>query len=80
MAPYRSRITWGPLLPTDRARDILDEIALVSQGIHSRRRAAANLGDADHDIDFAAWLAENTQITSAGPPLAGNATERIQVS
>jgi hypothetical protein len=79
MAPYRSRITWGPLLPTDRARDILDEVALVNAGIHSRARAAANLGDADHATDFAAWLTENRRIRAEGGPIAAAAAERIAV-
>ncbi len=79
MAPYRSRITWGPLLPTDRARDILDEVALVNAGIHSRSRAAANLGDADHGTDFAAWLAENQRIQAEGGAVEAAAAERIAV-
>jgi hypothetical protein len=81
MAPYRSRITWGPLLPTDRARDILDEIALVNAGIHSRGRAAVNLGDSDHETDFAAWLTENAAIVAAGGvPAEPSQSERIGVS
>ncbi|MHB8576800.1 MAG: portal protein [Dehalococcoidia bacterium] len=81
MRPYRSRIIWGPLLPTDRAREVLDEIALVNAGIHSRDRAAANLGDLDHETDFAQWLAENQRIQAEGGVPAGPGTsERIEVS
>jgi hypothetical protein len=81
MAPYRSRVVWGPLLPTDRARDILDEIALVNAGIRSRARASANLGDPDHESDFARWLEENRAIHAAGGiPAEPGQSERLQVS
>jgi len=81
MAPYRTRIVWGSLLPTDRAREVLDEIALVNTGIHSRDRAATNLGDRDHEADFAAWLQENQAITAAGGiPSEPGQTDRIAAS
>jgi len=71
----------GKLLPTDRAREVLDEIALVNAGIHSRDRAAVNLGDLDHETDFQQWLAENDRIRAAGGiPTAPSASERIEVS
>lgn len=57
-APYRSRIVWGPVVPEDRSRLVADEQALVASGIHSRRRAADELGVADPDAEFARWLEE----------------------
>jgi hypothetical protein len=57
-APYRSRITWGSVLPLDRSRQVEDERALVAAGIHSRRRAADNLGVGDPEAEFARWLEE----------------------
>ncbi len=57
-APYRSRIVWGPVAPEDRSRLVADEQALVASGIHSRRRAADELGVADPDAEFARWLEE----------------------
>ena len=57
-APYRSRIVWGPLLPQDRSRLAEDEARLVAAGIHSRRRAADELGVEDPETEFARWLAE----------------------
>lgn len=81
MQPYRSRVIWGPLLPSDRAREVLDEIALVNAGIHSRARAAANLGDLDHETDFHTWLSENSTIAAAGGiPAEPSQTERIEVT
>ena len=80
LAPYRCRVNWGPLLPVDRARDILDEIALVGAGIHSRARASDRLGDSDHDVDFAAWLRENAAIAAhGGEPHGSGESERITV-
>jgi hypothetical protein len=80
LAPYRCRVNWGPLLPVDRARDILDEIALVGAGIHSRSRASARLGDADHGVDFTAWLQENGAIAAVGgEPRSSGESERITV-
>ena len=57
-APYRTRIAWGSVLPLDRSRLVEDERALVAAGIHSRRRAAANLGVADPEAEFTRWLEE----------------------
>ncbi len=57
-APYRSRIVWGPLLPVDRSRLVPDETRLVAAGIHSRRRAADELGVDDPDREFQRWLEE----------------------
>ena len=63
-APHRSRIVWGPVVPRDRSRLIVDEKSLVAAGIHSRRRAADELGVADPDAEFARWLEEQEQIRS----------------
>ncbi len=60
--PYRSRIVWGAVIPRDRSRLIGDEKSLVAAGIHSRRRAADELGVADPDAEFARWLEEQEQI------------------
>ena len=60
-APYRSRIVWGPLLPQDRSRLVQDEVKLVSAGIHSRRRAADDLGVDDPELEFERWREEERQ-------------------
>jgi Phage portal protein, SPP1 Gp6-like len=57
-APYRSRVVWGELLPIDRTRLVTDETRLVAAGIHSRRRAADELGVADPDSEFERWREE----------------------
>ena len=57
-APYRSRVVWGSLLPVDRSRLVLDETRLVAAGIHSRRRAADELGVADPEAEFERWREE----------------------
>ncbi len=57
-APYRSRIVWGSVLPLDRSRLVEDERVLVGAGIHSRRRAADELGVEDPEGEFRRWLAE----------------------
>jgi len=57
-APYRSRVVWGSVLPLDRSRLVADEQALVASGIHSRRRAADNLGVEDPEAEFRRWLEE----------------------
>lgn len=56
--PYRSRIAWGSVLPLDRSRQVEDERTLVASGIHSRRRAADNLGVGDPESEFTRWLEE----------------------
>lgn len=61
-APYRSRIAWGSVLPLDRSRLVADERALVASGIHSRRRAADELGVEDPELEFTRWLAEQRAV------------------
>lgn len=61
-APYRSRAVWGSLLPEDRSRLVADERALVEAGIHSRRRAAGELGVADPEEEFRRWLEERERL------------------
>ena len=61
-APYRSRVVWGPVVPQDRSRLVADERALVDAGIHSRRRAADELGVSDPDSEWRRWLEEESAI------------------
>jgi hypothetical protein len=65
-APYRSRVVWGSLLPTDRSRLVQDETRLVAAGIHSRRRAADELGVSDPDAEFQRWREEETEVAGEG--------------
>ena len=51
--PVRPKVLWGPILPQDRSRLVQDEDTLVRSGIHSRRRAMANLGIDDPDRELA---------------------------
>jgi hypothetical protein len=57
-APYRSRVVWGSVLPLDRSRLVDDERVLVAAGIHSRRRAADELGVEDPEGEFRRWVEE----------------------
>ena len=61
-APYRSRVVWGELLPVDRSRLVTDEARLVAAGIHSRRRAADELGVADPESEFERWREETAAL------------------
>jgi len=63
-APYRSRIVWGSVLPLDRSRLVEDERVLVAAGIHSRRRAADELGVEDPEAEFRRWLEEQQAVGS----------------
>ena len=74
---YRTRIVWGPVVPQDRSRLVEDERALVDAGIHSRRRAADELGVADPDEEFSRWLEEQERID--GPAAATNGNGRAAV-
>jgi hypothetical protein len=65
-APYRTRIVWGPVLPQDRSRLVADERALVEAGIHSRRRAADELGVEDPESEFKRWLEEEGSVAGKG--------------
>jgi hypothetical protein len=61
-APFRTRAMWGSVLPADRSRLVEDERALVASGIHSRRRAADELGVDDPDAEFSRWLEEQGMV------------------
>jgi len=63
-APYRTRIVWGELLPADESRRVMDETRLVAAGIHSRRRAANQLGVEDPESEFERWQMESAAIES----------------
>ncbi|MBF6601078.1 MAG: phage portal protein [Dehalococcoidia bacterium] len=63
-APYRSRVVWGTVLPADRSRLVEDERVLVASGIHSRRRAANELGVDDPEAEWARWLAEQAALAA----------------
>jgi hypothetical protein len=56
-------IAWGTVLPTDRDREVANEVALVGAAVHSRRHAADTLGEVDDpDAEFGRWLAEQAQL------------------
>ncbi|HLF77031.1 MAG TPA: phage portal protein [Dehalococcoidia bacterium] len=62
--PYRTRMVWSPLLPVDRTRLVQDETRLVAAGIHSRRRAADELGVEDPEGEWARWREEAISIAA----------------
>jgi hypothetical protein len=68
-APYRTRVVWGPVVPRDRSIQVADEGRLVASGIHSRRRAADELGVSDPDAEFARWLEEQRALGNGGDAL-----------
>ncbi len=61
-APYRTRIVWGELLPADESRRVMDETRLVAAGIHSRRRAADEIGVDDPEAEFERWRSEQSAV------------------
>lgn len=73
----RPRVVWGPILPKDLARQVLNEQALVQTGIHSRRTAMNELGVVDTEQEFRKWLEERETILkmnrqlNAKPPKNG---------
>ena len=66
-APYRSRVVWAPLLPIDHSRLVTDETRLVAAGIHSRRRAADEVGVEDPEAEFERWRQEEQQLEEPSP-------------
>lgn len=76
----RTRIVWGPVVPPDRSRLVEDERALVQAGIHSRRRAADELGVADPESEFGRWLEEQVALEAgSGMREAGRENGRAAV-
>jgi hypothetical protein len=61
-------IVWGSILPTDRDREVANEVALTAAGVHSRRFATDQLGGiSDPDAEFERWLDEQRQAAAATP-------------
>jgi hypothetical protein len=56
------RVSWGMVLPQDRARVVGNETALVQAGVHSRRRAMDELGVEDPEAELKIWLEEREAI------------------
>ncbi len=75
------QVSWGSIIPQDRAREAQNEQLLVQSGIHSRRTAMDGLGIRDPDREFQLWLEERERIMQmnqqlkAGPG-GGGARER----
>jgi hypothetical protein len=73
LAPYRTRVVWGPVLPQDRSRLAEDEARLVAAGIHSRRTAAGLLDVADPEGEWQRWRDESLTLSqSNGEPGEGH--------
>lgn len=58
----RPEVIWGPLLPRDADKLVVNEQILVQGGIHSRRRAMDELGVVDPEAEFGRWLEERAAI------------------
>ena len=53
LAPYRTSIEWGAILPQDQAQIARQEIELVKNGLRSRRTAMARFGVSDPEGEMA---------------------------
>ena len=53
LAPYRTAIEWGAILPQDQAQITRQEIELVRSGLRSKRTAMARFGVQDPDAELA---------------------------
>jgi hypothetical protein len=51
-APYRSRIIWPPLLPTDGEAEVRNNVSLVAAGLRSRRTAMDRLGEESPEAEL----------------------------
>jgi hypothetical protein len=59
---FQPRIVWGAVLPTDRIQLVANEASLVTNGIHSRKRAMDEVGVKDPEAEFAHWMEEQKEI------------------
>jgi len=57
-----AEVVWAPVLPRDLAGVVKSEETMVQNGIHSRRRAMAEVGVADPEEEFVRWLEERSAI------------------
>jgi len=70
----RLRVVWGPVLPQDMTRLVVNEQTLVQTGIHSRRRAMDELGVKDPENEFKRWLEEREAILRMNKELNAKST------
>jgi len=70
----RLRVVWGPVLPQDMTRLVINEQTLVQTGIHSRRRAMDELGVKDPENEFKRWLEEREAILRMNKELNAKST------
>ncbi|MBI4285931.1 MAG: phage portal protein [Chloroflexi bacterium] len=67
----RLDVVWAPVLPRDMARQVANEQVMVQAGIHSRRRAMAEVGVIDPESEFSQWLVERETILRMNKELNG---------
>ena len=73
LAPYRTAIEWGAILPQDQAQITRQEIELVRSGLRSKRTAMARFGVQDPDAELA--LIDGEQTSSDTGSREDSATE-----
>lgn len=82
-AGLSARVVWGAVTPRDRSADVRDEQVLVASGIHSRRRAADELGVEDSERELERWLEEERLVATAGAvaePAGGDGARSLSSS
>lgn len=62
-APYRARVIWPPLLPSDSEAEVHNNVALVSAGLRSHRTAMDRLGEESPEAELERIEEENDGAT-----------------
>lgn len=70
-APYRSRVVWAPLLPTDAEVDVRNNVALVEAGLRSKAAAMDRLGEESPEDELARIAGERGDEKEMGARSAG---------
>jgi hypothetical protein len=65
LAGLKTRVSWSPVLPSDKDMETRLQVSLASSGVHSRRRAGQVLQVEDPEGEFERWLVEERQMAAA---------------
>lgn len=62
LAPYRSDVLWPPMVPSDDAQEVRNQVALVAAGLRSYRTAMDQLGTESPEEELERVLEDRTRL------------------
>ena len=70
-APYRTVVVWPPMVPSDDAQDVRNQVALVAAGLRAHSTAMDALGVESPEEEIARILDDRAKLGTQDAPSAG---------